>query len=268
MDIKSYGKRNNRSKSGFTLAELLVVVAIIAVLIAVSVITFPGIMEKGRESTDLANIRSAYAEVSVEAVGGNYTETRTVKMKQKELDWVPGSIAKSSLEAIGEVSGVPKPGGTCVVSFDETINRIVFTFDGTPSRPYAVDDYKDWVEVGAKAKQAMNDLVRSGSIIKKDNARTTAALLTDPVMVDGVRMSVGDYLKSEKVGVDFTKDNFDGVLTFFFDDDSVCYGFMFGNNKTHKQELYGEDGSVEYIDKWSDINIWTYGPEWLKEHRL
>ena len=52
----------NKSK-GFTLAELLIVVAIIAVLVAISIPIFSSQLEKSREATDLANIRSAYAEV-------------------------------------------------------------------------------------------------------------------------------------------------------------------------------------------------------------
>ena len=53
-------KKNNK---GFTLAELLIVVAIIAVLVAISIPIFSSQLEKSREATDIANIRSAYAEV-------------------------------------------------------------------------------------------------------------------------------------------------------------------------------------------------------------
>lgn len=52
-------KLNN--KKGFTLAELLVVVAIIAVLVAISIPIFTSQLEKAREATDLANMRAAKA---------------------------------------------------------------------------------------------------------------------------------------------------------------------------------------------------------------
>ena len=52
-------KKNNR---GFTLAELLIVVAIIAVLVAIAIPVFTSQLEKSRDSTSLANTRSAYAE--------------------------------------------------------------------------------------------------------------------------------------------------------------------------------------------------------------
>ncbi len=49
------------NKKGFTLAELLIVIAIIAVLIAIAIPTFSGALENARLQTDHANIRSAYA---------------------------------------------------------------------------------------------------------------------------------------------------------------------------------------------------------------
>ncbi len=57
-------KKNN--KRGFTLAELLIVVAIIAVLVAIAIPVFNSQLEKSREAVDLANTRSAYAEAMTE----------------------------------------------------------------------------------------------------------------------------------------------------------------------------------------------------------
>ena len=56
-------KKENRvnNEKGFTLAELLIVVAIIAVLVAVSIPIFTSQLEKSREATDLANMRAAKA---------------------------------------------------------------------------------------------------------------------------------------------------------------------------------------------------------------
>lgn len=59
--------KKNKNK-GFTLAELLIVVAIIGVLVAISIPIFTSQLEKAREATDAANIRSQYAEVMVEAI--------------------------------------------------------------------------------------------------------------------------------------------------------------------------------------------------------
>ena len=55
-------KKNNK---GFTLAELLIVVAIIAVLVAIAIPVFTTQLEKSRETTDMANLRSAYGAATV-----------------------------------------------------------------------------------------------------------------------------------------------------------------------------------------------------------
>jgi prepilin-type N-terminal cleavage/methylation domain-containing protein len=52
--------KNN--KKGFTLAELLIVVAIIGILVAISIPILSKQLEKSRDATSIANIRSAYAE--------------------------------------------------------------------------------------------------------------------------------------------------------------------------------------------------------------
>jgi len=61
-------RKNN--KKGFTLAELLIVVAIIAVLVAIAIPVFTSQLEKSRESTDLSNARAAYAEVTASILDG------------------------------------------------------------------------------------------------------------------------------------------------------------------------------------------------------
>lgn len=53
-------KKNN--KKGFTLAELLIVVAIIGVLVAISIPIFTAQLEKSRDAVSISNIRAAYAE--------------------------------------------------------------------------------------------------------------------------------------------------------------------------------------------------------------
>ena len=51
-----------KNKKGFTLMEMLIVVAIIAVLVAIAIPTFSGALTKAKEATDVANIRAAYAD--------------------------------------------------------------------------------------------------------------------------------------------------------------------------------------------------------------
>lgn len=54
-----------KNRKGFTLMEMLIVVAIIAILVAIAIPTFNAAMAKSRAGTDLANIRSGYAAALV-----------------------------------------------------------------------------------------------------------------------------------------------------------------------------------------------------------
>lgn len=77
------------NKKGFTLAELLVVVAIIAVLAAISIPVFTSRVESSREATDIANIRTAYAELTTSILTGEEDEdaTKEVTLKQTKGGW-------------------------------------------------------------------------------------------------------------------------------------------------------------------------------------
>ncbi|RKM56329.1 pilin [Butyrivibrio sp. X503] len=59
---------------GFTLAELLIVVAIIAVLVAVAIPVFTAQLDKAKVATTVANIRAGFAEAQSRAMFGDYDE--------------------------------------------------------------------------------------------------------------------------------------------------------------------------------------------------
>lgn len=132
-----------QNKNGFTLMEMLIVIAIIAVLIAVAIPVFASQLEKTREATDLANVRSAYAQVSTEALLGDSEATVTVDLKQKQADWqsvdpvnIGGIVHSKSQGDTENWIGVAAPNGTCVVSYKEDYG-IILTWSGKadPSKP-------------------------------------------------------------------------------------------------------------------------------------
>ena len=79
-------KRKTKSAKGFTLAELLIVVAIIAVLVAIGIPIFTSQLEKSREAVDLSDVRSAYAEVMMAAITGDTTAYYTKDANQTIYD--------------------------------------------------------------------------------------------------------------------------------------------------------------------------------------
>ncbi|MBS6642529.1 MAG: prepilin-type N-terminal cleavage/methylation domain-containing protein [Clostridiaceae bacterium] len=74
--MRSIKERLN--KKGFTLAELLIVVAIIAVLVAVSVPVFNSKLERSREAADVANMRAAKAAAVAAYLNGELDITKTL----------------------------------------------------------------------------------------------------------------------------------------------------------------------------------------------
>ncbi len=58
------------NKKGFTLVEMLVVIAIIAILVAILIPTVLGATRKAKAATDAANLRSALAEFQINYLAG------------------------------------------------------------------------------------------------------------------------------------------------------------------------------------------------------
>ena len=70
------------NKKGFTLAELLIVVAIIAVLVAISIPIFTSQLESSRDAVSISNIRAAYAQ----AQSAYLTSSGNKSWSDKEVD--------------------------------------------------------------------------------------------------------------------------------------------------------------------------------------
>ncbi len=65
--------------NGFTLAELLIVIAIIGIMAAISIPIFSAQMEKARDTTDIANLRSAKAEAVAVLTEGKLEDGTVLK---------------------------------------------------------------------------------------------------------------------------------------------------------------------------------------------
>ena len=112
-----------REKKGFTLAELLIVVAIIAVLVAIAIPIFTTQLEKSRDSVTVSNLRAAYAEAMVDMLDkGTTTSTQKVTCK--------GIMSDSNLS--GTASELPFSGNAVATIAAYTTAQdvnVVFTLD-------------------------------------------------------------------------------------------------------------------------------------------
>ena len=175
-----------KNRNGFTLAELLIVVAIIAVLVAISIPIFSKQLEKSREATDLANVRSAYAQVMTAAQTTdqssvsyrNGTYYLDVDLKQKKADWQTSNVNIAGVTSTDTSHwiGTPQPDGQCRVSYDSA-NGVKFIWSGTATLTELTD------VVNGSSKYSAESLVGYGN----------AAYFTKTVKVNGTDVRVRSF---------------------------------------------------------------------------
>ena len=84
------------NKKGFTLIEMLVVIAIIAVLVSIVIPVVGSATEKAKEAADAANVRAAIAEVTTKALmdGADNAGYKEVTMTQSTKGFVTEDLKK------------------------------------------------------------------------------------------------------------------------------------------------------------------------------
>ena len=114
-------KKNNK---GFTLAELLIVVAIIAILVAVSIPMFASQLSKARKATNEANVRAAKAaavatylgDENHEAAGESYSYNLKTGIASTTSDTTGYTAITDAIIANNEITDiyvkVSEDGGT------------------------------------------------------------------------------------------------------------------------------------------------------------
>ena len=171
-----YGVKKMKNKNrGFTIIELLIVVAIISILASIGIPVFSNSLEKSRESVDIANVRAAYAEVMTSANLGE-AAVKIVHLNQKKDGWqsmdpvnIGGIIHYKNQGDTENWKGNPVAGGICEVSYNESCGA-VFTWSGKTGS--SVSKYP--FDTGITAKQFFSllydtDFWKNGSLNKNPN---------------------------------------------------------------------------------------------------
>ena len=116
------------NKKGFTLIEMLAVIAIIAVLVSIVIPVVGNATEKAKEAADVANIRSAIAEVTTTALAGETVTAKTVNMTQGVADFATavesiGGLSQNQLDAVEDVITANGTTGTVVIGWAVDTNN-------------------------------------------------------------------------------------------------------------------------------------------------
>lgn len=130
--------RKMKSKKGFTLIEMLIVVGIIGILVAVSIPMVNSSLEKARVATDLANERSAKSAALVIYMTGDIKTTAT------------GGLAnEASADEISVTSNTASK--KC---YYDAVNGIIKAGSVPTTTGYGkCTDHKDaWIQVGVNQK--------------------------------------------------------------------------------------------------------------------
>ena len=142
-----YGVKKMKNKNrGFTIIELLIVVAIISILASIGIPVFSNSLEKSRESVDIANVRAAYAEVMTSANLGE-AAVKIVHLNQKKDGWqsmdpvnIGGIIHYKNQGDTENWKGNPVAGGICEVSYNESCGAVLTwsskTDSSVPTYPF------------------------------------------------------------------------------------------------------------------------------------
>lgn len=125
------------NKKGFTLIEMLVVIAIIAVLVAIIIPVVSSATDKAAAATNASNLRAIKAEATTDLLNGASDDTGYVK-------FTPGTADTDPVFEARDGAPVSKECGDCaadqavVIEYDDTLKVPVPKYDG-----FTIEDFAE-----------------------------------------------------------------------------------------------------------------------------
>ncbi|MDZ5037345.1 prepilin-type N-terminal cleavage/methylation domain-containing protein [Clostridium perfringens] len=124
-------KRQNRKKKGFTLIELIIVIAIIAILAAIAIPNFLSIQRKARVKADIASAKTIYDATSALIAEGKIVPTSNdvtftldngkVTAKPEDAE-EPKTNANAANALQSYLQTIPKPESIANQKFEVTVS--------------------------------------------------------------------------------------------------------------------------------------------------
>ncbi len=118
------------NKKGFTLIEMLIVVAIIAILVAIAIPTFSSALNKAKVATDKANVRAWYAEkvIAVMLEEGTFEEASSSEKLPDGTDLKYGTVLIEKKDTNSD--GVDDYVVTYTAKTNNDADKLVLTYEG------------------------------------------------------------------------------------------------------------------------------------------
>ena len=190
--------RKEIRRAGFTIVELVIVIAVVAVLAAVLIPTFSNIINKANESAALQEATNAYKEYVVENAGsGNIENDLYVEVEEGYIHFVNGVAEKTD----GKYVVTEIPDDAYIVPYTlavfklgengEAVHKV--TNDSIPSLNFTTDNYELNLVDGSQLYTNCFDAKGNSCIKVGSGSNTGSFTVTVPNNVSGIVFCVAGY---------------------------------------------------------------------------
>lgn len=257
------------NKKGFTIVELVIVIAVIAILAAVLIPTFSNVIESANKSADLSEAQNSLKAYSAytSSKGQSLADGTVFKVKKSNRAYV---FYKGSLHEIEEHDLVGSYGAVFTISEKQyasnkmtchyiSDNDKVLEFDKNSDDKFVTFIYSDVQNVTFE-DGSLNCLIYPGKVVYTENkyvdrdektGKYTGKMTEKP---EGLQEGVVNVLLDGKfVSVVQIKNNSESKLQIFDlnDEDAHLAGFVTGKTYESKQVTIGEGGKLVLKDDYT-----------------